>query len=225
MNKHAINVIRRWRIISLAIFLLGLAMPLRAAGSDEEFDYDIFLIGDTLAVWIDVRPVLDQNRLEDLLAGLDVSLAIDLKVERPRKLLFSKTLASARAGVVISHPLTEDYYRLRLANFGYQDRRFESQIELSDYLADSLIFRLAPISSLEEAPEVRLDLDLVSNSHSSNILKEVTDSSAAASGKSPGAESEFFESVFSFFLNMVGFGKTTFHIETPLFRVEDLPSL
>lgn len=204
--------------------MLGGAASLKADDAGADFDYDIFLVGDTLAVWIDIRPVLDQSRMEDLLAGLDLSLIIEMKAQRPRKLLFSKTIATARAALVISHPLTEDLYRLRLANFGRREWSFKSQIELSDFLADSLIFRLAPKSLLEEAPQVRLNLDLVSKSHPSIILDDIEDSGTDSSGTGAGPDEEFFESLFSFFLNLVGFGQKTFHIETPFFRVKDLSS-
>jgi len=224
MNSNLKSSKRFLQFCLLGMLILGATAPLRAESADDDFDYDIFLIGETLAVWIDIRPALDQSRMEDLLAGLDLTLMIDLKAERPRKLLFSKTLASTRAALVISHPLTEDFYRLRLANFGFWDRRFKSQIELSDFLADSLILRLAPKSLMAEAPEVRLRFDLVSKSHSSNILDQIKGSSADSSAAGPGTDEEFFESLFSFFLNLVGFGKTTFHIETPSFRIKDLPS-
>ncbi len=222
MKNCPAKLIRALIYCLLGFYLAGGATAARAA--DAEFDYDIFLANDTIVVWLDVLPALDQAKMEDLLAGLDLSLVFDLKIERPRRLLFSKTIASTRAALVISHPLTEDVYRLRLVNFGVSDREFKSQLELSDFLADSLVLQLAPKSQIIASPEVRLNLSLTVKSHSSNVLRDFTSRPADSLGAGSGEE-EFFESVFSFFLNLIGFGKTSYNIVSPPFSPEELTSL
>jgi hypothetical protein len=83
------------RIAAFVIpILTGLVLSGPAAAESADLEYDIYLVNDTLAVWLDLRPVLDQSKMEDLLAGLDLWLAVELKIEKPRKLFFSKTISS-----------------------------------------------------------------------------------------------------------------------------------
>jgi hypothetical protein len=207
----------------LCFCLVWGAEPARGESNDTDFDYDIFLTSDTLAIWLDITPVLVQSKMEDLLAGLDIYVAVDIKVQQPRKLFFPETLASARAILLISHPLTEDIYRLQMVNFGDSKREFQSQLELSDFLSDSLIFRVAPLSQIMDKPKIRLDLTLVSKSHSANILGNTPGRPEGELQRDTNPE-EFFESLFTFFLNLVGFGKDSYHIVTPLFDSSQLGS-
>lgn len=213
----------------LIIALVGLCVVwyppgARADSQELDFDYDIFLVNDTLALWLDVTPVLIQSRMEDLLSGLDISVGIDLKVERPRKLFFAETLASAKATLIISHPLTEDIYRLRLINLGAVDYEFQSQLELSDFIADSVILKIGPRKQFEVAAAIRLNLNLISKSHSNNILKDISPESDKSLNRDTGGGDAFFESLFSFFLTLTGFGTTSYKIVSPPFILDDLPS-
>jgi hypothetical protein len=196
------------------------------AGQDAvaDFDYDIFVADDTLSVWLDVTPVLTQEKLEDLLAGLDISIAVEMKLERPRPPWFSKTLAADKAVIVISRRLTEDRYRLSVADGRLRRCEFETQIELSDFLADSLVLRIAPAGLADSAGLIRLRLDIESKSHSSNILRDRSDGAAAAVDSAGSPDEGFFESLFSFFLDLTGFETTTYQIVSPDFRLSDLES-
>ena len=225
MTKKNAIIKRCFLAALLSLCFFWTTGPVCAENRDIEFDYDIFLTGDTLAIWLDFTPILNQPKMEDLLAGLDLSILIDFKVEKPRRLAFSKTLATARAAVVISHPLTEDIYRLRLVNFGVFNYEFENQLELSDFLADSLVLKIVPQSHLAEDSDLRLNLKIVSKSHSSNILDEFPASSNKSGEAEQGGEEEFFESLLSLFLDIIGFGKTSYHVISPPFMIGDLVSL
>jgi len=202
---------------------LGLAPP--AAGSAEiDFDYDIFLAGDTLTLWLDVAPLLTQPRLEDLLAGLDVSIKIDVDVQRPRKLFFPATLASVSALVVISHPIAEDIYRLRIICGRLSERIFKSQLALSDFLADSLVLPLVPAQRIRGQGDLRLSFSLLSKSHSINMLDKALPEAADSVNQPPG-DDQFLESLFSTFLRLVGFGASSYQVTTPTFSPDELPSI
>jgi hypothetical protein len=216
------RIITRGRIWFAAAGLLVWILPAAAASKDVDFDYDIFLAGDSLALWLDVRPVLTQPKMEDLLAGLQVSIAVTADAVRPRKLLFSKTIATAKAVLVISRRLAEDNYRLRIVDRTVRDYTFKSQLDLSDFLADSLVLDIVPADSLRGQAPIRLNLTLISKSHSNNTLPDLpaaTEADSTGTGKD-----EFFETLLNSFLNLIGFGATTYHFSTPLFSPDDLAS-
>lgn len=215
------RVITRGRIWVATAGLLVWLLPAGAAAEKPDFDYDIFFAGDTLSIWLDVRPVLTQSKMEDLLAGLQVSIAVTVDAERPRRLLFSKTLATARTVLVISRRLEEDTYRLRIIDRTARNYTFKSQLALSDYLADSLVLGIAPADSLGGRAPLRLALTLVSKSHSNNTMSDLPESAADSTGT---GGDEFFETVLNSFLNLIGFGATTYHFTTPLFSPDDLES-
>jgi hypothetical protein len=210
--------------ITFLLAIAWLVAPVWAGGDGSDFEYDIFLNKDTISVWLDLRPALEQSKMEDLLAGLDLWFGIELNIEKPRKLFFSRTIASTQAGILISHPLTEDTYHLRLINFSRTDREFDNQIELSDFLADSLIFRISHKSLIEGISGVRLSLTITCKSLSNNLLNDIWESSEEFPPNQSEGEDEFFESLFNLFLNLIGFGKTSNHLVSPTFSLEDLTS-
>ncbi len=212
----------RGRLWIAAAGLLIWLLPAGAAGKDIDFDYDIFLAGDTLALWLDVRPVLTQPKMEDLLAGLQVSIAITIDAERPRRLMFSKNVATAKAVLVMSRRLAEDTYRLRIIDRTARAYTFKNQLALSDFLADSLVLGVVPIDSLREQAPLRLKLTIVSKSHSNNKLDDLSGAAADSTGSAGG--DEFFETLLNSFLNLIGFGAHTYHFATPLFSPDDLAS-
>lgn len=211
---------RVWLATGCLLFWL---LPAAAAGKEPDFDYDIFVAGDTLSLWLDVRPALTQPKMEDLLAGLRVSIAVTVEVERPRKLLFSKTIATITAVLVISRRMTEDTYRLQIIDRGVRNYSFKSQLGLSDFLADSLVLGIVPADEIRGRGLLRLSLTLVSKSHSDNAEGELAgvDADSAGTGEEG---SEFFETLLNSFLNLIGFGATSYHFTTPLFSPDDLTS-
>jgi hypothetical protein len=215
-------IARRYLLAAAAGLLLWL-LPAGAAGKETDFDYDIFLAGDTLALWLDVRPVLTQSKMEDVLAGLRVTIAVTVDVERPRKLFFSKTLATYRTVLAIWRRLTEDTYRLKIIGRSVREYSFKSQLALSDFLADSLVMDVVPADQIRGRGPLRLALTLVSKSHSNDIGDEFA-AAEADSARAGGQDGEFFESLLNSFLNLIGFGAVTYHVTTPLFSPGDLPA-
>lgn len=211
-------------LIGLTVIMVwpGVA-PARGDTRDSNFDYDIFRLADTLAVWLDLTPIMTQERMEDLLSGLDLSITVECVVEKPRTLLPAKTVLKSLTIIVLSHPLTEDIYRLSLADGRVTTREFESQLALSDFLADSLVFRVAPGERVRPEGEVRLRLSLISKSHSPNTMGEGR-RSPMASVRPPQTSRSAFESAFSLFLDLVGFGENAYRIVTPPFAVDGLTS-
>jgi len=215
------HFVARFARRSMCLFLVILSGA--AAADDADFDYDLFLHNDTLMLWIDVTPALTQPRMEDLLAGLDISIRIDIEVKRPRRLLFSKTIASTESVVVVSRRLARDTYRLHAVGAAAVERIFKNQLILSDFLADSLEIPVIPADVLA-GQEVRLDIGLISKSHSNNTLGDYARLPEDTAGTGRRSDREFFESMFSAFLDLVGFGTSSYRFSTPSFFVDDLPA-
>lgn len=217
--------LRNLVIAACRLVMVGVAVTAPASGNAVDFDYDIFLVGDTVAIWIDIRPVMTQSKMEDLAAGLDISILIEVKVERPRKLLLTRTVGSAGAALLISHRLTEDSYRLTAVNYGRVQYEFPDQLELSAFLADSLVIRVVPAAIVRDAGNPRLDLTIVTESHSPHTFDEEPWFRRNDSPDDRAAEKEFFESLFDLFLRLIDFGTTTYNFTTPEFSLDDLSPL
>lgn len=192
------------------------------ADRKAEFDYDIFTLNDSLAVWLDITPVFTQPKLEDLLSGLDIYIRMEIRLEQPRMLFFSKKLAALETSLLVSHPLTEDTYNLKILDSPLIVYKFKSQVLLSDFLADSLMFKIAALKQVNESSKIRLSLKIACKSLSGNILpkringlNKPTDSTGV----------ELFMDIFYFFFDVVGYGQDKYKITSPFFRLNELPDL
>lgn len=215
---------RRVLILFVLVPVLLSAGPAAAENQDTDFDFDIFFSDDTLVIWLDLTPILTQEKMEDLLAGFDVCLHITTAVERPKRLFFSKKIIETEAAICIAHPLTEDIYKLKIVNHSIRQIEFENQLELSDFLADSVVLPVAPRSVIPVDERVRLRCNLISKSHSNNMFDAI---GSTAADSLPGRQErgeDVFESVFSLFLDLIAFGKTAYEITSPDFLAKDLPS-
>ncbi len=216
---------RRCRLVGLAVVGLCLgALPLSAAEAALDFDYDIFRISDTLALWLDVVPVLDQAKMEDLLSGLEIAVELDITLERPRFLVGARTLAQRHFSLLISHPLAEDSYRLRIVAETAVEYKFSNQLSLSDYLADSLVFRVGPTVALADRANVRLSLAIACNSMSPRSLGPADQTGEGLLRHRQGVEVGIFDRLFELFRETIGFGRTSYRVQSPVFDLDRLPS-
>jgi hypothetical protein len=207
-------------VIFSSLWIVMAAGSVEAEDGAADFDYDIFLNGDTLSLWLDVSPIMTQPKLEDLLAGLDILISIEMEVEKPRRLFSSRTLVDEKAAMIITHRLTEDLYRIKVYNFAIREYEFENQLQLADFLADSLIFQVA--DSMAGESGIRLKLSITVKSYSPNVLGGDKSIGAAQLQAEKGPDREFFESILSEFFKLIGFGKTSYQIKSPVFNVDDL---
>ncbi len=210
----------------LLIGLLGLSFFFPAApviAKQVEFDYDIFVVEDTLVFWLDVTPALTQRKMEDLLSGLDIHIKIDIRLERPRRFLPARTLVRERAALLISHPLTEDVYYLKTANPDVIKYKFESQLQLSDFLADSLVFKIAPVSDIGGGDRPRLRLNITCKSFTFKTMLGQPGRRDEDLLPADSSNTEFFEDIFSLFFNLIGFGEESYRVISPLFDPDNLP--
>lgn len=216
---------RSRRLIGLAVLGLCLgALPLWAADAPLDFDYDIFRISDTLALWLDVVPILDQTKMEDLLSGLDIAVELNVNLERPRFLVGARTLVHRQFSLLISHPLAEDTYWLRIGAEKAVEYKFSNQLNLSDYLADSLVFRIGPTTDLAERTKIRLSLAITCNSMSPHLLGAVARPPDGLVPARQRIDNGIFDRLFELFRETIGFGRTSYRVQSPVFDLDRLPS-
>lgn len=199
------------RTSAAAVILLAAALAAPAAAADEtvSFDYDIFRRGETLAVWVDLTPVMNQRRMEDLLAGLAVRITLDCRLEKPRRPLPAKTLAAVRTVATLTRRLTEDDYGVQVAGAGAAKYTFTNQLELADCLADSLVIPVTAADISDPGDRVRLALDISCNSLNPNAVSSTTAVTPPGGG--------FFDRLFDLFAESVGWGADSYRLVSPLF--------
>jgi hypothetical protein len=209
----------------IAIVCAGLlCAPISAAGRSGDFAHDIFVRGDSLAFWIDLTPVLSQEQMEDLLAGLNIYLGIDIRLESPRPLLFSRQVVRKQVGVVISHPLTADIYKIEIQGRPPLERQFDDQMKIRDFLADSVDFNLTTMDALKTGDKYRIRVNISSKSYSNKGLGGAAPPPPSSSDSSGTHGTEFFGSLFSTFMEFTGFGTVSFHFNTTNFTLKDITS-
>ena len=212
-----------WYFVIAILVLCSTASNISADSRDKDFDYDIFTINDTIAIWLDITPVLDQQKMEDLLSGLEIHIGLEIKLEKPKRFLPPEELIGRRFTLQISHKLTEDNYCLRISESSSTDYEFDNQPGLYDYLADSLVFNLLSRAGLKAEESCRLNLKIACKSL---YPKNKTNGSKLQSGSrsiTEDNENSLIQSLFSTFLEVFGFGKSYYRIISPTFIPAELP--
>lgn len=196
----------------------------RADDGAVDFDYDIFIRQDSLTVWLDVSPVLTQALFEDLLAGLQIRIDIRCKAEYPPGPIFAKSIKETGRSVLFRRDVTGDFYELIEIN-GLQDTSiFQSQLDMADFLTDSIELPVTPISLVETGAKVRLQLEIFSKSMP---YKKLAAPLSARPDDNTGDEQpagQAVNTVFSLFLDFIGFGERKYQITTPVFKLSSLES-
>lgn len=209
----------------IAIVCAGLlCTPVSAAGRSGDFAYDIFVRGDSLAFWIDLTPVLSQEQMEDLLAGLNIYLGIDIHLESPRPLFFSRQVIQKRVGLIISHPLTADIYKIEIQGRPPLERQFDDQMKIRDFIADSVDFDLASMTALNAGDKYRIRVSISSKSYSNKGLGGASPVNPSKADSAGTHGTEFFGSLFSTFMELTGIGTVSFHFNTANFTPKDITS-
>ena len=217
------------RVGILSLYLCLILNSFQTASLSAErkpvFEYDIFSVNDTLAVWLDITPVLTQSKMEDLISGLDIFVNVNIRLEQPRTLFFPRKLSEIDATFSISHPLTEDIYNLKLSNFGLYSYEFDNQLKLYDFLADSLIFKVESTASINKSTRVRLKLEISCKSFTTSILPLKSGRLEDEPIPADTSGTEFFLDIFTLFFDFIGYGEDEYKISSPIFKLEELPSL
>lgn len=217
------RVIIRYVLVACVLWCIPGTL-IRAEDSPVDFDYDIFLVQDTMMVWLDVTPVLNQALFEDLLAGLQIQIDIKYKAEYPPNPIFAETIRERQRTVYLRRDVTGDFYELIEVN-GLQDTvLFSSQLDMSDYLTDSLEIRLLPVSVIRDGAKLRLKMEIDTKSLPYKKLVGNVRSRSEAGDDNTAPAGQALNSVFSYFLEFIGFGEQKYQITTPTFKISSLES-
>ncbi len=191
--------------------------------ADDEsivFDYDIYGANDSITVWLDLTPILTQPVLEDLLAGLDIFLSLRFKIEKPQKLFGHKTIYELKTALLLTHNLTKDNYNIRYSLNSQSASSFLNQMDMSDYLADSLQVKLIPLDQFNTDERYRLNIEILSRSISPSKVNQIPEFSYGTGQSSE--DDSFLGSALNKFLEIIGFGENTYHFTSPHFKIDQL---
>ncbi|MFH1700420.1 MAG: hypothetical protein ABIE07_07510 [Candidatus Zixiibacteriota bacterium] len=207
---------------AIFLFLIYCVLISVTYADDEsiEFDYDIYGSNDSISIWLDLTPVLTQPVLEDLLTGLDIFLNLRFKVEKPQKLIGYRSVFESKIAILLNHDLTKDNYGIRFSPNSKESKLFSNQMDLSDYLADSLQFRLTLLARFPVDEHFRFNVEIMSRSISPSEINQISEFSAKTGQTS--AEDSFLGSVLGKFLEVIGFGEITYRITSPQFKIDQL---
>lgn len=206
--------------IFLSLLYCALISTAKADGESIVFDYDIYKANDSIAVWVDITPILTQPVLEDLLAGLGISLNFHFKIEKSQRPFGHKTVYESKKELLVTHNLTKDNYHIEYSRISQDERFFTNQMDLSDYLADSLQFKVASTGLLSANDRYRLNIEILSRSISPSEADQNSEISGVAEQSSEGGN--FLGSVLDKFLKVIGFGEITYRIISPQFKIGQL---
>jgi hypothetical protein len=218
----AMRIKNNWKMGAIFLSLIFCALISRAYAADESiiFDYDIYTANDSIAIWVDLTPILTQPVLEDLLAGLDIFLSLRFKIEKSQKPFGHNTVYESKTDLLLTHNLTKDNYNISYSLHSQEKRSFSNQMDLSDYLADSLQFKPISLGQLNANDKYRLNVEIISRSISPLEVNQNSEFSNGV-GQSP-EDNNFLGSVLDKFLEIVGFGEITYRIISPQFKIDQL---
>jgi len=208
--------------LATLIILVFLITPLTARDDDNQrFDYDLFVERDSLLLWFDVTPVLTQSILEDLLAGLDIYISLEINLERPRAILGNQTIWSRRSYFIIRRQITEDKYYLFYDNPLDKMKKFEYLMALQDHLADSLVIRLVSATRIKSEKKLQMSTVVKVKSIDNSGIGEEEEPRKFNSDK-PDESRGWFDDLFNSFVELFGFGEKIYRIKSPSFNFSDL---
>ncbi|MCK5127492.1 MAG: hypothetical protein KAR42_14650 [candidate division Zixibacteria bacterium] len=189
-----------------------------------DLDFDIFKVEDSMIVWLDVMPVITQTLMEDLFAGLSLRFDIRVRIEHPPNPVFAKTRIQKNIIIQVSRDLTHDNYSLLIIHSRIDSLLFRTQVDMSEFLTDSIEINLGSIRTIDKDEKLRANIEIYTKSFAS---KGADQPGQVDRGKPAGSiedESDVIETLFSHFLEIIGFGKRSYRVISPTFTIQNLDS-
>ncbi|MEW6050144.1 MAG: DUF4390 domain-containing protein [Candidatus Zixiibacteriota bacterium] len=204
-----------WRVISPVVALVLVGFQSIAADAEPPVGYQLLVRHGWVVAMPDLSPLLTSENVSRLKGGIGLVFDYRLSLKTPRRLFGARTVAEASSALQISYRLlTDEFLICRPTNPADSGRTCGALEALADYLADSLVARMANIDSLSENNVYRLDLDVTS------IL--LTDIRLIAGGGTREEDHEPLEYLFRQFLSLTGYGQEEWHFQSRQFHLSDL---
>lgn len=204
-------------LLTILLAGAGTGAAVRADDRQVDFAFDILLVDDSVTAWVDLSGLLRTPVIERIEDGIDHAIECRASLNRPRRLFGAvKAAETGRAWLLSYRILTELWVLRPLGVDSTEERSFSSLAGLAEYLADSITIPLIKADSLETERRYFLKLEITSISLAGIGINP-------APGDVDGGPS-FLSTLFSGFLEITGYGRETFKIESrPFSPAEILP--
>lgn len=208
------RLIRRGRLW-VGVGLLAVLSSAATAGTGDVFDADIYRDDGSVTVWADLSASISSERVELLKEGVDLALSCQVDLLRSRRFWGAVRVERSGLDMVVGFHLLAEEYSLRQTSSAQveSNRRFATLAGLHQYLADSVVIRLAPIDSLESGRRYHVEISVFCISLTSFNL-----------GPSGEAKQTPLKYLFRQFLSLTGYGREHSLVTSDPFRLSDLRS-
>jgi hypothetical protein len=182
----------------------------------ESLDFDILRTGDSLTVWVDMEPLLTEERVDQMKQGIDLALQYELTLLRPRRIWGAQKMNSSTGYLRMGYRLVaEDFFLSHSLSTSDTDRHFLSLAPLGEYLTDSIQPALCNVDSLDQSTRYYLELKITAISLTAFNL-------ASEENAAEGQESSPIRYLFKKFLEMTDFGREEFQFKSRLFSLSEI---
>ena len=203
-----------WRKAILWLIAIVISVNPVFAQDPPEFQFDILRSTDSVVVWLNLSPLLNAVNVGRMHDGLDLAVVCDLKLVRPRHLFGATTVADQQRRIEASYQILTEQYRLESANGKIARKVFPSQSGLFDYLADSILIRLADLDSLDQEERYRLEARITTISLGDKDIESSEE--LLSQGDSP------LRWLYVQLLKITGYGRTEHSFQSRSFGTSEL---
>jgi hypothetical protein len=204
------------RLASRAILLAAVIASGVAAEDDYEINYDAYVKGSCLTVWLDLAPLISSQSVQRLRDGVDLAIECRAELGTPRRFWGDRSIATHNRYLRLSHrEVTSDFLLTTPGDsLAHPDRRFGSLATLHAYLRDSVDLCVAALADLDSDQRYFLSLSVTTISmFDINIDNPKTDSDES---ESP------VKFLFRQFLLLTDYGREQYSTRSSEFQISDL---
>ena len=198
------------------MLLTGLGPPAEVRADDTpEVAYDIYRLDDSLAVLLDLTPLITARAVERLEDGVDLLVHCELRLEVPRRFWGTHQVAGHSFVLKVGyHPVTEEYLIESSDEAGSEPKHFLSLAALYAHLRDSVECCLAVLDSLDSGRRHQLELKVTTVA--------LTDLTPAAVEEPEGDDGSPISFLFRQFLSLTGYGRKEYRTVSRPFALSEL---
>lgn len=204
--------LKRFGRCLLIIFLLIMPGHIFAQDNAELFDFNILLLDDYLTVKLNLEPFISSSNYSQMKDGIDLAIQYDISLVKPKKFWGSKKIINNSGVYRIGYQMITKNYYICCAMEDSLKNSYNSLATLSEFLADSVIFKLIEKDSLDIQTQYYISFKISCISMTSlNLPPDNNDKSETP-----------IKYLFKKFLDITNFGREEFEGESRLFFLSEL---